>query len=499
VTETDEAGALLERLLAGPLEAIAAGDPLQAELETSAAMAIPRLTAEMDPAQADAFIAGPLVSAARRHRSTEGAALLRLLMSLGSPAVKRAASAALADLTAAGRYPADWVNQVGKPVPVQAWRRYDAFGDDEAVAVCYRYDETEHGIVVQIDRVSVPTVVTIAVADDTTKIREVIGTPEGEFGRAEEISLAQARERIEPALSRSAVTPVSRLNRSTLAYLPITRSRVRRLPTAEQATGTGQAASAGQAANAEAAAERTTFSAADRAAAVADFMRSSQGAEAVAADADATLFWAQVLTGYSSRIPGEPPAQVGPRKLAFIVLSHVPDTFTVTPEQRDHLVAAVTAWTRWSAAYRGLDDAAADYLTTDLPGVLAQFDELYDDPGAVTDRAYLADLVTGDVDIAWLAAQADRREFAAPMAGNRGASDLDALDASDPASRRAIATAEFAGCTPPSGQTAEEFLAGVHRVVEELWQGEPLATWTTAQRMLAQGRARHDIIHALAG
>ena len=185
MTETDEAGALLERLLAGPLDAIAAGDPLQAELETSAAMAIPRLTAEMDPAQADAFIAGPMVNAVRQHRSAEGAALLRLLMSLGSPAVKRAASAALGDLTAEGSYPADWVNQVGKPVPVQAWRRYDAFGDDEAGAGSYRYDEAEHGVVLQIDLVSVPTVVTIAVADDTSKLREVIGTPEGEFGHAE--------------------------------------------------------------------------------------------------------------------------------------------------------------------------------------------------------------------------------------------------------------------------------------------------------------------------
>jgi hypothetical protein len=480
VTETDEAGALLERLLAGPLDAIAAGDPLQAELETSAAMAIPRLTAEMDPAQADAFIAGPMVNAVRQHRSAEGAALLRLLMSLGSPAVKRAASAALGDLTAEGSYPADWVNQVGKPVPVQAWRRYDAFGDDEAVAVSYRYDEAEHGVVLQIDLVSVPTVVTIAVADDTSKLREVIGTPEGEFGHAEEISLAQARGRIEPALAHTAVTPPNRMSRTALAYLPVTRSRTRRLPAAEQGAEPG-------------------FTAADRAAAVADFMGSPQAAEVVAADADAARFWAQVLTGYSSRVAGEAPAQVGPRKLAFILLAHVPDTFPLTPRQRDHLAAAVTAWARWSAAYRGLDEAAADYLTADLPGVLAQFDDVYDDAGSVSDRAYVADLVSPDVDVARLAEQADRRQFAAPMASQRGDDALDELDASDPASRRAIAAAEFAGCTPPNGRTSEELLTGVYRVVEELWQGKPLATWTTAQRQLAQGRTRHDIIHALAG
>jgi hypothetical protein len=423
-------------------------------------------------------------------------------MSLGSPAVKRAASAALADLTAAGRFPADWVSRVGKPAPVKAWRRYDVFGDDEAVAVSYSYGETEHGIVVQIDLVTLPTVVTIAVADDTTKLREVIGTPEGEFGRADEISLAEARTRIEPALTRSAVSPVARMSRATAAYLPFARSRIRRLPVTEetdaagQTPGTERASAAGQASTVAAA--RSAAGAAARSAAVADFMGSPQAAEVVAADADSTLFWAQVLTGYSSRVPGEPPAQAGPRKLAFIVLSHVPDTFTLTPAQREHLAPAVTAWARWSAGYRGLDEAAADHLAAGLPEAFVQFDELYEDPGAVADRAYVTDLVTGDVDLAWLAAQADRREFATPMTGQRGDEALDTLDASAPSGRRAIASAEFAGCIPPDGQTREEFLAGVHRVVEEIWQGEPLATWTSAQKLLAQGRARHDIIHTLA-
>ena len=479
-----EAGALLSRLLSGPLAAIAAGDQLQAELETSAAMAIPRLTADMDPAEADEFISGAMVGAARQQRSPEGAALLRLLMALGSPVVKRKASLGLADLTAAGYFPPDWVNEVGKPTAVQAWRRYDIFGDDEAVAVIFSYADTEHGstehgVVVQTDLVSVPTAVNVAVASDTARLRELVGTAEGPFGHAEEVSLAEARRRIEPALTRSAAGPVPGMNKTALAYLPIARSRVRRLP-----------ADAGTA---------PAFTAADRAAVVADFMRSPQAAEAVAADAGATLFWAQVLTGYSSRVAGEPPAQVGPRKLAYILLAHVPDTFPLTPAQRSHLAPAVTAWTHWSAAHRDFDEAAASHLTQDLPEIFAQFDELYDDPGSVADRAYLADLATSDVDIAWLAEQADRLGFAVPMPGYRGAADLDGLDAGDQAGRHAIATAEFAGCTPPAGLTAAEFQSAVHRVIDEIWHSEPQATWTRAQRMLAEGHSRHEIIHALAG
>jgi hypothetical protein len=479
----DETAALLSRLLSGPLDAIAGGDPLQAELETSAAMAIPRLTGDMDPADADAFISGAMVGAVRQQGSPEGAALLRLLMALGSPVIRRSASQGLADLTAAGHYPPDWVNEVGKPTAIQAWRRYDSFGDDEAVAVIFSYGEAEHGIVVQTDLVSVPTAVNIAVASDTARLRELVGTAEGPFGHAEEVSLAEARRRIEPALTRTAAGAGPDMNKTALTYLPIARSRIRRLPAAGDAAGD----------------TAPVFTAADRAAAVAGFMQSPQAAEAVAADADATLFWAQVLTGYSSRVPGEPPAQVGPRKLAFILLAHVPDTFPLTPAQRGHLAPAVTAWTQWSAAYREFDEAAAAHLTQDLPEIFAQFDELYDDPGSVTDRAYLAHLATSDVDVAWLAEQADRLSFAVPMPGHRGATDLDGLHASDQAGRQAIATAEFAGCTPPAGLTGEEFQSAVHRVIDEIWHDEPRATWTRAQRMLAEGHTRHDTIHTIAG
>ena len=104
----------------------------------------------------------------------------------------------------------------------------------------------------------------------------------------------------------------------TVAYLPVARSRVRRLP-------------------AEGAAALPVFTAADRAAAVDDFLKSPLAADAVAADEDTARFWAEVLTGYSSRLPGEPPGQVGPRKIAHLLLGHVPNTFSLSPAQRAHL------------------------------------------------------------------------------------------------------------------------------------------------------------------
>ena len=322
-------------------EGVASGDPLRAELETATCMAFPYVLGQRDPADIESFIDTVLVKGAVRRRNPDGAALLRLLMTLGTPATRRAASRALAELTGEGIYPPEWVTEIGKATPGQAWRRYDVFGDDEAIAVTFSYGETEHGIVVQVDLAGIPVATTIGVSSDAAKLIEVISGNNEEFDRSEQISLAEARVRMLRPLDRAGRDESPKLSPSSIAYLPVARSRVRRLP-----DGDGE--------------PRPVYTAADRAAAVEEFMTSPEAAEAVAADEASTRFWAEVLTGYSGRIPGEPPDQVGPRKLAHILLGHVPNTFVLTPAQRDHLEPAVTAWVRWSAARRELGEAGTD-------------------------------------------------------------------------------------------------------------------------------------------
>ena len=228
------------------------------------------------------------------------------------------------------------------------------FGDDEAIAVTFRYGEAEHGIVGQIDLTGIPIAIAVGVAADAASLIEAMSREDDPFDRVEHIGLAEARRRLEEPLARCDEEADPGLAVDTLAYLPVARSRVRRLP----AEGAGLV---------------PVFTAADRAAAVDDFLKSPLAAEAVAADEDATRFWAEVLTGYSSRIPGEPPAQVGPRKIAHLLLGHVPNTFSLSAAQRQHLEAAVTAWTRWSAEHRGLDEAATARLAESLPEVFGQF------------------------------------------------------------------------------------------------------------------------------
>ena len=454
---------------------IAAGDPLRAELETATCMAIPRVAGQLDPDETEKFISTVLVDGAVRRRTPDGAALLRLLMTLGTQDTKRAASKALADLTGAGIYPPDWVTGIGKVTPGQAWRRYDVFGDDEAVAVTFGYGEAEHGIVVQVDLTGIPVATAIGVSANAARLIEAISGDNDEFDRSEQISLEEARRRLFGPLDRTDYDPNPDLTADTLAYLPIARTRVRRLPAGDGEYG-------------------PLFTAADRAAAVDEFMKSPLATEAVAADEESTRFWAEVLTGYSGRIPGEPPAQVGPRKLAHILLGHVPNTFVLSPAQRSHLEPAVTAWVRWSADHRGLDEAGTAVLTEQVPRVLGRFGEAYDDPDAVAIRGYASGLAASDADVAWLSDNVGRRMFALPLPQRHAP-----LDLADPADRRELVEAEFGGCTPPTGMTSEEFVEAAYRVVEELWREEDSATLAAAKRMFADGVSRHDLIHHLAG
>lgn len=426
-------------------------------------------------------LAGSFVELAAESRRPEDVAMLRLIMSLGSPAVKRAASKELGNLTADGIYPADWVTDAGKAIPLRATRHVDAFEELQVITVTYGYAGSEHAVSVAIDVVDVPEVLNVNITAD---LADFVAFPGA--ARAEEITLAEARRRIEPALDYTEGD--SPQARASLLYLPIARSRLRRLPVPDGA-------------------DAPAFTASDRQAAVDEFMTSPQASAAVTADEAATRFWAEILTAYSSRLPGEPPGQVGPHQLREILSEHVPTFYPVTEAQRAHLGPAVTAWASWSVAHRGISDAASE-LTDAAGEAIASFDQDYDDPTYAVMRGYLTDLVSSDADVAVLRMAMVRRTLALPLPDGRPdqARSLDRggpggrfhpVDAADPAARRAAAAAEFEGCNPPAGVTKEQLIAGAERVVEELWTGEPPATWEHAERLSTGGLERHQIIHAL--
>jgi hypothetical protein len=470
-------GDALEGLLDELWRSIAAGDVLDAEFQTSAFVAMPELT-DGSPEQTEA-LADALIDAASNHPSrtdgSESAAFCRLLMSLGSRAVKRAASQALADFTEDGIYPPSWVTSIGKPVPGRAWRKHDVFDEREVIVVTFGYDGAEHALLVGIDLAELPTVGVVAMGDSADRMLKVLRDEAEPHERFTEITLAEARRRIEGPLSRASADSDFEIGDSSLLFVPLARSRVRRLPSDDPA-------------------QAVVYTAADRAAAVGEFLGSQEAGEA--GDPDVARFWATVLTAYSSRVPGEPPAQVGPRKVGAMLLVHVAGTFTLTTPQRDGMERAVTAWTRWAAGRQGLDEAATDAVMARLPELLDEFPDAYDHPSSATSRSYLSDLATPDVELPWLAGQLARREFAAPFAGDRDPS-TDGIDATDAYGRAEIAIAEFAECADGGADTIK-LLTAVPRIVEEVWHDNPVTTWERAKGLLAEGHDRHEVIHRLA-
>jgi hypothetical protein len=468
----------LDRALAELWKSIAAGDVLNAEFQTSAFVGLPEL-AHGSPEQTEALADALLDAASNQASETDGSeapAFCRLLMSLGSRSVKRAASQALADFTEDGIYPPGWVTSIGKPTPGRAWRKHDVFDEREVIAVSFDYDGAEHALLVAIDLAELPTVGVIAVGDDADGMLKALQDDAEPDERFAEITLAEARRRIEGPLARVGEDPDFELDDSSFLFLPLARSRVRRLPSSDPGSV-------------------VFYTAADRAAAVDEFLAGPEAGEA--GDPEVARFWATVLTGYSSRVPDEPPAQIGPHKLAAMLLVHVAGTFTLTDAQHAGMRAAVTAWARWAARRQGLDEAAVDTVMTSLVDTLDEFPDAYDHPYSAAARSYLRDVATWDAGLPWLADELARREFAAPLPGDREAS-TDGIDATDAHGRAEIAIAEFAECGG-GGADAIRLLTAVPRIVEEIWHDEPAATWETAKKLLAEGLDRHDVLHRLAG
>ncbi len=472
---------LFETTLAEVRATVASGDLLKAEVQASmfaATILMPENSADDYPERAGDLSAVLVNSVMAGQFTPESAAFCRLLVALGSPVLKSEASKALKKHTAGGVYPPGWVADAGKAVAHRAWRGYDVFGDEEFIIITFGYGDTEHAVAVAVDLTLRPAVRYMTLSLDADKLLKAMRDRDDQFQRMEEITLAQARHHLDGPLARAHedLNPDVSVRDSSFMYIPLVRSRMRRLPVASPGA-------AGK------------YTAGDRAAAVDDFLRSPQARSA--GGADAARFWAEVLTGYSGQVPGQPPAQVGPGKLSSALLWHVARTFTLTEQQRAGIRPAVTAWTRWAAGLQGLDEAAAAHVIEYLEKIFGNFDSAYDEPDNVTARDYVRDLVlASDVDAAWLADCRDRREFAVPLPEDRQPG-REGLSAADHDHRAVIWVSEFALCYD-GDVPREEFVPAVRRVMDELWHGDPPATWQAAKRLRATGMSRHEIVHALA-
>jgi hypothetical protein len=109
----------LDAALAQLWESIRASDVLDAEMQASELLGLPGLSDDDEESHAR-VAAGLIAQGARALTPPEQAAFLRLLVALGTRAVKREASEELAGLAAEEVYPPEWVTSIGKAVPGRA-------------------------------------------------------------------------------------------------------------------------------------------------------------------------------------------------------------------------------------------------------------------------------------------------------------------------------------------------------------------------------------------
>jgi len=86
------------------------------------------------------------------------------------------------------------------------------------------------GVKVRVDGTVIEGAGAVGVAVDSASLIEATTREDDPFDRVEQIGLAEARQRLETPLARCDEDPDPSLSVDTLAYLPVARSRVRRLP-----------------------------------------------------------------------------------------------------------------------------------------------------------------------------------------------------------------------------------------------------------------------------
>ncbi|HEY6796009.1 MAG TPA: hypothetical protein VI248_15140, partial [Kineosporiaceae bacterium] len=250
--------------------------PLEAELSAASLVTLQRQRG-LPQQMCDLTITSVLTEDLAGHPCDQSAAVVRAIIAVGSAPQRSAATSVLGEITASGFYPPAWAAVIGRPAPVAAWRRYDVFGDTETIAIEFAYGPDRHVLLVRTDQFRPPAATQITIDDDVDAVTASLRDSTDPLSRWEDLDLAAARARLEPALARGDRGRHPSLPADSLARLPVARTRMRRLP------------------RTPAVAPDVAFDADDRRSAVTAFLSSPATQDAT--DPATVQFWAEVLTG----------------------------------------------------------------------------------------------------------------------------------------------------------------------------------------------------------
>lgn len=125
-------------------------DPVDAELWVSDLIGALAASAVGQASLTDA-LTGSLVPAAEAESTPQALALLRVFASVGSPALRTAASRAAVRVSALGVADPPWTRSLGAPRVGDCWHYADIGGRQESLTMTFAYGDRQHAVCVLID------------------------------------------------------------------------------------------------------------------------------------------------------------------------------------------------------------------------------------------------------------------------------------------------------------------------------------------------------------
>ncbi len=468
------------------------GDPLEVEIFASGLTGIwwKSLPPGDDP---DEILGLGAVEFAVRRGTPGALALLRAFATVGtSPDLRQAAASGAAALVERGVADPPWAERIGRVRVGDCWQLRDVYGDQASLYCEFGYAADRHAMLVLLDFNHLGgSVKDVWITDEPDELLAGLGEqaaePDG-LTALDRIDPAAARQMIEDGFAATDATWQPEVGETFREYRAVALARCRALPEPTAPPG-----------------EPVEVPEREREAIVAEFLASAEARDLP--DTQTTRYCARLVVDFGADDDNGRPLRVSPVKIEMFLHDWLPGTVILDPDHRDVMPAVVVAWARWAAARSRLPDAAVEEVVEVAEECGGHFGEEYDDPdNASIRRLYLTgvdpDDPTDQQEIL------DRRTFAMPFAGTRiGDEDYPWLNPADPDERGILIEGEHPEwhdlLQDPSfdgevdGVSPRLHLAMHEIVANQLWDDDPPEAWRAAQRLVAAGMDRHDVLHEL--
>lgn len=468
--------ALFGEMLRACRELLAIRSPLDAELMVSDLLGTWWGERLVD-ADIEEVLGEGLIDHAADSGTPAALALLTGVAYLGTPHQCARAEAAALDLIAKDVARPPWADEVGAVEHGECWVSKDVYGDQESVVCTFAYrksrrGEERHALVALVDYNMRGMLKDAWITKRVDELRE---RSESEaqrdpFVRVESLRPARARAVLDAALAETDSMAHPPVNESFASYHAFVRARIRALPPG------GRPAPA------------PTYSRDRRAALAVEFL-ASDDAEGLS-DPSAAGRCADEIIAYGCDQDFGRPLRVSPIKVETFMLDWLPRKVLLTPEEQEAMPHVLAAWTRWAGKRTALPERSIGETLDAVWNATAKFSESFADLTLSLPQRLLERLMP-DRDLEAL----PRRAFAFPLLeGTHGGTDLTTLDPADAADRRRLLAVEH---LEHADGDREAHLDLHEAVAAQLWEGKPVETWETAQRLLDKGYERHEVLHQL--